>query len=141
MPWVLDTTVLSALMRGDPAVSERLLGADPNEVKVPQPVVAEVRYGLARLPRSRRRTALEGRLEVLLRSLPRAVWTDAVSMHFGETKALLERKRLNVDDFDVAIAAHALALEAVVVTDNVRHFRRVPGLAVESWSSGAKLDA
>jgi tRNA(fMet)-specific endonuclease VapC len=44
-----------------------------------------------------------------------------------------------VDDFDVAIAAHALALEAVVVTDNVRHFRRVPGLAVESWSSGAKL--
>jgi predicted nucleic acid-binding protein len=68
---VLDTTALSALMRSEPATSERLLRADPEQVKVPQPVVAEISYGLARLPRSKRRQALEDRLTILLRSMPR----------------------------------------------------------------------
>lgn len=136
MSWVLDTTAVSALMRGERAASKRLLDADPNVVRVPQPVVAEIRYGIARLPRSRRRALLEARVDVLLRSLARAAWTDAVSARFGELKARLESAGLRVDDFDVAIAAHALELDATVVTDNVRHFLRVPGLAVESWSSG-----
>jgi len=136
MAWLLDTTALSAIMRGERAASKRLLEMDPNEVRVPQPVVAEIRYGLARLPRSRRRELLEARIDVLLRSIARAVWTDGVSARFGDVKAELERAGVRVDDFDVAIAAHALELEATVVTDNVKHFVRVPGLAVESWSSG-----
>ncbi len=41
-----------------------------------------------------------------------------------------------IDDFDIAIAAHALVEGAVVATDNVRHFERVPGLQVENWLRG-----
>jgi tRNA(fMet)-specific endonuclease VapC len=131
---VLDTTALSALMRSEPATSERLLRADPEQVKVPQPVVAEISYGLARLPRSKRRQALEDRLTILLRSMPRLSWNDEVSKTFGDLKADLEKRGLRVDDFDVAIAAHAVALEGTLVTENLRHFRRIRGLSVESWS-------
>jgi tRNA(fMet)-specific endonuclease VapC len=132
--FVLDTTAASALMRAEPAPSARLLRERPADVALPQPVVAEIRYGLARLPRSRRRNDLEARFATLLGALQRSIWTDDVSYRFGEIKADLERRGVRVDDFDVAIAAHALAHDAVVVTRNVRHFARIRGLRVEDWA-------
>ncbi len=132
--YVLDTTVVSALMRGEHRPSTRLLAEHPVDVVRPQPAVAEVRYGLASLPTSRRRRQLEDRLGLLLRSVQRAPWTDDVSRHFGRVKADLERRGRRVDDFDVAIAAHALALGATVVTRNLRHFAHVGGLEVEDWT-------
>jgi len=138
MAHVLDTTALSALMRADGDASQRLLHLDPNEVTVPQPVLAEVRYGLARLPKSKRRAKLEERLEILLSSLERTPWTDEVSRAFGDLKAELETRGKRVDDFDVAIAAHAVALGATLVTENIRHFERIRGLAIENWSTEAR---
>lgn len=133
MPVVLDTSVLSALMRGDVGPSRRLLALDPAEVFVPQPAVAEVHYGLARLPRSRRRAALETRARELLSALARTPWTDAVSVAFGAIKADLERRGVRIEDIDVAIAAHASALDATLVSGNVRHMARIRGLRVEDW--------
>lgn len=132
---VLDTNVFSALMRGDPAPVEHLLRHAPADVLVPHPVVAEIRYGLSRLPRSKRREALEQRCDVLCNTLSRTPWTDEVSRHFGLVKAELERKGLRLDDFDIAIAAHALAIDAVLVTRNARHLGRVAGLSLEDWTT------
>ena len=134
MTYVLDTTVMSALMRADAGPSKRLLQATPAQIAIPQPVIAEVHYGLARLEPSRRRTDMEERLTLLLRTLPGIPWSDEVSRRFGEIKAGLERRGERVDDFDVAIAAHALAADAVVVTRNVRHFARIHELRVEDWA-------
>jgi tRNA(fMet)-specific endonuclease VapC len=133
--YVLDTTVLSGLMRSDASTAERLLQTEPEQVRVPQPVVAEIEYGLARLPRSKRRQALEERLSILLRSLTRLPWNDDVSKTFGALKAVLEKSGTRVDDFDVAIAAHAVAFDATLVTENLRHFQRIHGLSVESWGA------
>jgi tRNA(fMet)-specific endonuclease VapC len=135
--YALDTNVVSALMRSEPAVGARLLAAAPDEVVVPQPVLAELRYGLARLPRSRRRADLESRLGILLQALRRAPWDDAVSARFGRLKAELERKGRPLDDFDLAIAAHALVLDLTLATANVRHFGRVRGLRLEDWTVAA----
>jgi len=52
---LLDTTTVSALMRGDDLAKRRLLAHRRTGVAIPQPVVAEIEYGLARLPESRRR--------------------------------------------------------------------------------------
>ena len=133
MRYVLDTTVASALMRAEPGPSSRLLALRPSDVLLPQPTVAEIRYGLARLPRSRRKRELEQRLVTLLSALPRADWSDEVSRAFGALKADLERRGERVDDFDLAIAAHAIALDAAVVTRNTRHFVRIRSLRVEDW--------
>ena len=134
MRYVLDTTVASALMRAEAGPSSRLLQKRPADVLLPQPVVAEIRYGLARLPRSRRKRELEHRLLTLLAALARAEWTDEVSETFGDLKAGLERRGERVDDFDLAIAAHAIAHDAAVVTRNTRHFIRIPSLRVEDWT-------
>ncbi len=136
MIYVLDTHTVSALMKGNPDVVERLAATTPAEVAIPQPVLAEIAFGIERLPRSKRRTSLQGRFELVSAELPRAEWTDAVSQIFGRIKATLERRGTRIEDFDAAIAAHALALEATLVTANLDHMIRVPGLRVEDWSQG-----
>ncbi len=132
--YVLDTNAVSALMKGTAAVVERLAATAPADVSVPQPVLAEIAFGIERLPRSKRRAALQSRFDLISAELPRAEWTDAVSQMFGRIKATLERRGTRIEDFDAAIAAHALALDATLVTANVDHMIRVPGLRVEDWS-------
>jgi tRNA(fMet)-specific endonuclease VapC len=136
--YVLDTNAVSALMRADAAAIGRLKTVARNEVAVPQPVISEIQYGLARLPRGKRKRMLEERWALFARELPRAAWTDEVSVQFGKLKADLERKGLLIEDFDVAIAAHALADDAVLVTANAKHMRRIDGLALEDWTERAK---
>jgi tRNA(fMet)-specific endonuclease VapC len=132
--YVLDTNAVSALMKGTPPVVERLAASTPAEVAIPQPVLAEIAFGIERLPRSKRRTSLQARFDLVSAELPRAEWTDAVSQAFGRIKAMLERRGTRIEDFDAAIAAHALSLEATLVTANLDHMVRVPGLRVEDWS-------
>jgi tRNA(fMet)-specific endonuclease VapC len=132
--YVLDTNAVSALLKGSAAVVERLATTAPAEVAIPQPVLAEIAFGIERLPRSKRRAALQARFDLLCVELRRAEWTDAVSQTYGRVKATLERRGTRIEDFDAAVAAHALALEATLVTANVDHMIRVPGLRVEDWS-------
>ncbi len=134
MTYVLDTNAVSALMKGSAAVVERLAATAPAEVAVPQPVLAEIAYGIERLARSKRRVALQARFDLLCSELPRADWTDTVSQMYGRVKASLERRGTRIEDFDAAIAAHALAFDATLVTADLDHMARVPGLRVENWS-------
>jgi tRNA(fMet)-specific endonuclease VapC len=133
--YVLDANAVSALMKGNAAVVERLAATEPAGVTVPQPVLAEIAFGIERLPRSKRRTALQARFDLISAELPRAEWTDGVSQTYGRVKATLERRGKRIEDFDAAIAAHALALGATLVTADLGHMTRVPGLRVEDWSS------
>jgi tRNA(fMet)-specific endonuclease VapC len=133
--YILDTNAVSALMKGNGTIVERLAATEPTAIAVPQPVLAEIGFGIERLPRSKRRAALQARFDLLSAELPRAEWTDVVSLMYGRIKATLERRGTRTEDFDAAIAAHALALEATLVTANLAHMARVPGLRVEDWSS------
>lgn len=133
MIYVLDTNAVSALMKGSAAVVQRLAVTEPADVAVPQPVLAEIAFGIERLPRSRRRAALQTRFDLICSELPRAEWTDAVSHAYGRIKATLERRGTRIEDFDAAIAAHALAINATLVTANLEHMTRVPGLEIEDW--------
>jgi tRNA(fMet)-specific endonuclease VapC len=62
------------------------------------------------------------------------VWSDEVSEAFASIKAGLERKGERIEDFGAAVAAHAFSEDCVLVTANLKHMRRVPGLEVEDWS-------
>ena len=132
--YILDSNAVSALMKSHAAVVERLAGTAPADVAIPQPVLAELAFGIERLPQSKRRAALQARFELICSELSRAEWTDAVSQAYGRIKASLERRGVRIEDFDAAIAAHALAADATLVTANLGQMTRVPGLRVEDWS-------
>lgn len=133
MRYVLDTNVVSALMKGSSAAEARVSGVRLLDVLLPQPVLAEIAVGIEMLPRSRKERELRRRLETVASIFPRSTWTDEVSQVYGRLKAALSKRGAMIEDFDVAIAAHALVENAVLATDNVRHFERVTGLQLENW--------
>jgi tRNA(fMet)-specific endonuclease VapC len=57
---------------------------------------------------------------------------DAAAI-YGRLRATLKRTSQTIGPMDLLIAAHALAKEAILVTNNEREFLRVPGLAIENW--------
>ena len=127
-------------MKGDPDVAGELLSKPRTDVLVPQTVVAEIEYVEAPeielvSERSKKLDRLRQRFDSFTSELPRADWSDEVSRTFGQTKAALERKGIRLEDFDVAVAAHALALGATLVTDNTEHMKRIKGLDLENWHS------
>jgi predicted nucleic acid-binding protein len=77
-------------MKGDPMVLQRLQEVNRGDVSIPQPVIAEISYGIERLPRSKRRELLQSRFDVIRFELGRANWTDPVSERFGTIKATFE---------------------------------------------------
>ncbi len=92
-------------------------------------VAAELRYGAAKRNSARLTAQLEavlGALEVIALEAP----ADAV---YGLIRANLERTGQPIGANDLLIAAHALALDLTVVTDNEREFSRIDDLRVENW--------
>lgn len=85
--------------------------------------------------RERSTCRTQGAIRLVCSELRRAEWTDAVSQSYGRIKAALERRGVRIEDFDAAIAAHALALGATLVTANIAHMTRVAGLRVEGWTA------
>lgn len=124
-------------MKGETNTLARLKRIPRPDVAVPQPVLGELAYGISRLPASRRRERLRERYERVRSEFPRAAWTDEVTDRFAEIKAALERKGERIEDFDAAVAAHALAVGATLVTANLEHMRRVSGLKLEDWTEPA----
>jgi len=133
--YVLDTNALSALMKGEEKVARRLAQKTRADVYLPQPVLGEIAYGIERLPRSRRRDSLRVRFDLIRQELARASWSDDVSVAFGAIKAKLERAGRRIEDFDIAVAAHAVAMAAVLVTANLGHMSRIPGIEIEDWAN------
>jgi tRNA(fMet)-specific endonuclease VapC len=132
--YVLDTNAASALMKGDRVVVDRLKRVPRSEVYIPQPVLAEIAYGIDRLPKSKRREALQERFDLVRLEIQRIDWSDEVSDRFGVIKAVLEKKGQRIEDFDAAIAAHAATPGTTLVTANTDDMVRVPGLLIEDWS-------
>lgn len=133
MKYVLDTNTVSFLVRGDGAVARQLTSRVRTDVLLPPPVMAEIEYGLARLPGSARQRKLRRQFAVVVAELARVEWTDEVSRTFGRIKADLETRGVRLEDFDVAVAAHAVAIGATLVTDTVSDLGRAHGLRIENW--------
>lgn len=134
--YLLDTNVVSAALRGAPGIDQRLSVLDAADWCISAITRSELRYGLALKPEALRLARL---VEGFLQLATTAPWDEAAAEVHGRLRATLRQRGAPIGDFDEMIAAHALSLGAVLVTDNVRHFAQVPGLVVENWqrTSGA----
>ena len=133
MSFLLDTNVLSELVRKAPAASvvRRLRDARQAELSTSAICVTELRYGAARHPAGR---ALWERLSREVLSLVTVLPVSTpVAIRAGDLLADLERRGAGIGVEDVLIAATALTHGLTVVTRNIRHLACVRGLAVQSW--------
>ena len=129
MKYLLDTDTVSFALRGEGRVGQRLVAASRSDVCVSSITVAELRYG-ADLRRSRR---LHGLIDDFLFDVRAVPFDVAAADEYGRLAAALHKRGVGIGLADALLAAHATSLAVAMVTRNVRHFNRVPGLRVESW--------
>ncbi len=130
--YLLDTNVISHLMQGrDAALLARLTQLPVGQVVMSSVTLAELEYGLHRKGQPvRLRNALT---QVLLR-MDVLHWNEEVATCYGEFCATLEAQDINLGNFDMMIAAHAVAVNATLVSRD-KAFAQVPDqrLALEIW--------
>lgn len=91
---------------------------------------AELQYGIQK---SQRRNENQVALAQFLVPLKTFEFDEKAGILYGEIKTALEKMGTPIGSYDVLIAAHALSLDATLITNNEGEFRRVPGLKVENW--------
>lgn len=128
--YLLDTNILSDLLRNPGGRAARRLAVVGETAVCTSIVVAcELRYGAARKVSPQ----LSQRVEVLLGSLDVLPLDRDADRHYAEIRSHLDRLGQPIGPNDLLIAAHALALDLTLVTDNGEEFARVPGLSAENW--------
>jgi tRNA(fMet)-specific endonuclease VapC len=128
--FLLDTNVLSGLVR-DPRgrVRDHIARVGEDQVGTSIIVAAELRYGAAKKGSSR----LSAQLERILDALEVAPFEVPADAFYGGLRARLEGAGRVIGANDLLIAAQALALGCILVTDDQAEFSRVPGLEIENW--------
>lgn len=92
---------------------------------------AEIRYGQRLMEREDRRVRL---INAFLEDIPALDWTIEAAEHYARLAAEQKRQGWFIGTLDTQIAAHALAEDLILVTNNGRHFGRIPELQIENWT-------
>lgn len=130
--YLLDTDIcIFTAKQQSQSVLDRFKALRPGELGMSVITYGELRYGAEK---SRRRADAVDVLQELTTLIP--VWPLAADTgeHYGSIRSLLGHSGTPIGNNDLWIAAHALSLGAVLVTNNEREFSRVAGLAVENWA-------
>jgi len=117
MKYLLDTNICIYLIKRRPErVLHELAKQTVGEVGISTITAAELWHGVAR-------------------SQSFEDFDSAAAIVYGQVRADLEKQGKPIGPFDTLIAAHALSLDATLVTNTEREFRRVPGLIVANWAA------
>ena len=129
--FMLDTDTVSRALRGQGEVGARIVEHRPSELCISAVTVAELRYGAER----RKSAKLHRLIDAFTTDVAVMPFDETCAAHFGRIASELAERGAPIGELDAFIAAHAIALEATLVTNNVKHFSRIRGLRVENWFS------
>ncbi|MDD2500992.1 MAG: type II toxin-antitoxin system VapC family toxin [Geobacter sp.] len=130
MKYLLDTNICVYWLKGNRQIEQQVLAAGIDAVALPFITVSELYYGAYKSQR------IEVNLQ-LVRNLTEQLTVlesdEAISELFGDLKAGLEKSGMIIDDADLYIAACAKVHGLTLVTNNIKHFKRIKGLKLENW--------
>jgi len=130
--YLLDTDICIYLIkRRPPGALVELQSKDISTVAISSITLSELEYGVAKSTQPQQNKLALAQFLAPLEILP---YDDRAAAHYGPVRAQLEKLGTPIGPLDMLIAAHALAVEAILVTNNVREFSRVAGLVVENWA-------
>lgn len=131
MKYLLDTNVCVDYLTGRfPQVARRIQRSAPEDLCLSSIVIAELRFGADKSGKPSRNHKL---LDVLTNEIPGRDFDSAAASIYGKVRSTLEKKGQPIGPNDMLIAAHALSLGLVLVSDNLGEFKRVRGLKLENW--------
>ncbi len=127
--YMLDTNTVSYLVRAHPAVSQRVVAVPMAALCMSSITEGELLFGLARRPTAER---LHTVVRELLHRVDVLPWDRQAAVRYGATRADLASKGKTLAPLDLLIAAHALSVDAVLVSSD-KAFAQVDGLVLEDW--------
>lgn len=128
---LLDTNICIYIIKRKPdEVLRRFQQYHPGDIGMSTITLAELQYGVAKSQTPRRNAEALSEFLIPLEILS---FGEAATQAYGTIRALLERQGKIIGAMDLLIAAHAISLDAVLVTNNLKEFDRVPGLKLENW--------
>lgn len=131
--YLLDTNICIYIAKRKPeSVLSRLKGLRPGDVGMSVITYLELAYGAWKSQHPETNLA---KIEELRAVIPAEPLDTRVAMYYGRVRTELEKRGSPVGAYDLLIAAHALSLDAVLVTNNVREFGRIPELRLENWAA------
>ncbi len=130
MRYLLDTNILIAMSKERPGLADRLAQYPASAIQISSVVVAEIEYGIAKSARQEHNRRV---FDTLLEGFTVVAFDTVAARRYGPIRAQLEKQGQLIGPYDLMIAAHAQALGAVLVTDNVGEFSRVENLLVDNW--------
>jgi len=129
---MLDTNICIYIAKQQPPeVKARFERLKPGQL-----VMSVITYGelCCGANKSNQRARALAQLDELVQDIPVEDLSSAASQTYGEIRALLEKQGRMIGNNDLWIAAHAVALNVTLATNNEREFLRVAGLSVENWT-------
>ena len=132
--FMLDTDTCIFLMRGEsPALAAKVQSVPLQQQVMSAVTFAELTYGVQASAAAKRKQN-QSVLDSLVLHLAVLDWPQDAAKHYAEIRADLKKRGAQLGAADLMIAAHGRAMGAIVVTNNVKDFERVKGLAVENWT-------
>jgi tRNA(fMet)-specific endonuclease VapC len=128
--YLLDTNMVSHLLRGHPAVLQRIEAVPMASLSISAITEGELLFGLAKPPEA---TRLQQLVQAFLRRVDVLPWDSAAAASYGDTRAQLAAQGKVIAPLDLLIASHALSQGRVLVS-NDQVFRQIDLLALEDWT-------
>ena len=129
---MLDTDISSYVMkRSSQAVLDRLRVVPVDDTCISAITKSELMFGVEVSPRQQQNATA---LKAYLHYIEVLDYPDEAATHYAAIRAHLKTRGAMIGANDLFIAAHARALDLVLVTNNTREFSRVPGLRIENWT-------
>jgi len=133
MMYLLDTDTVIYILKADPAVVANLRKHIHDPVKIGTVTLMELYYGAYKSQKVTSNLAKIRTLENVMEIIPVG---KEVTEIFGREKVRLEKEGTPLDDFDLVVGCCALAHNLTLVTNNIRHFKRIEGLQITNWIEG-----
>jgi tRNA(fMet)-specific endonuclease VapC len=128
---LLDTNICIHIIKRKPAsVLEHFMQHQPGDIGISAITLAELQFGVAK---SQAQKKNQNALDEFLLPLEVLPFSESATHAYGQIRANLERRGTPIGANDLLIAAHALSLGALLVTNNTREFERIPGLQFANW--------
>ena len=134
MKYLLDTNIcIYIIKKRPPRVFYKLTEIDISDVGISSITLSELEYGVEKSQFSGRNRI--GLLE-FLSPIEIYDYDDLASKEYGIIRAKLEKKGTIIGSLDMLIAAHAISLGLILITNNENEFRKVHKLKIENWVTG-----
>ena len=130
MKYLLDTNTLIYFFKGVGNISNRLLSIAPNEIGIPAIVLYELEVGIAKSSSPRKRISQLKEFTELVNVIPFGL---AEAKAAARIRAKLEKRGMPIGPYDILIAGCARANNLILVTHNIKEFKRIEGLRLEDW--------